>query len=520
MSIVIGNLGRDLTGWQYALDKRPRKPPEETAPNDRQGSPRDSATLDPYRSEQQRAVVGGLDRAIQASEQAISIVTSAQSGLVRISKFLTDLSQAVRMSLDGPGKDNGKFRQEVPRLLREIDRTVDDTRFGDIGLLDGSLMYSGEARGAGLTFVSASPNVVSSPPEGYPVAIRSPASRASLAGDQPLTRELLRRPLELTVTLSGRPVAYRYKPGVSFEDLVHGFGQHLRRQGLDLIVDGISEQRLRLTHSRWGRGHRFTAESSVPGVLSHKDGSARMAEDGRDIAGKINGEPAEGRGEYLTGVAGNRTTDGLVVAYTAVPETAVPETAVPETAVPETAVPETAVPMEASPALRGHPHRMAAGVEVGRVILVQRALTFRFGAAEHSVVSLQLGSARSDTLGSGLANVSGFAALGDIRVGTEQQRRDALAIVGHAMEEVGRKKETLETLLRQKLMPTLRKLSVRSENLVAEQMAIRDVDFAHEVTNYLRGRMAAAGELAARAQSQPMPGAVLKLIGGGPEGRE
>ncbi len=500
MSIVIGNMGRDLNGWQLPPDKRPRKPPEEHALHERQRSPRDSARLDPYHSEQQRALVGGLDRAIQASEQAISIVTGAQSGLARISKFLADLSRAVRLSLDGPGKESEELRQEVTRLLREIDRIAADTRFGDLGLLDDSLMYSGEASGAGLTFVSASPNVVSSPPEGYPVTIRSPARRASLVGDQPLTGELLRRPLDLCVAQGGKSVTYRAGPGAAFEEVVLGFGEHLQRRGLDLTVEGTSERRLRVTHSNWGEGHRFTAESSVPGVLSRKDGSARTADDGRDVDGRINGEPALGLGEFLTGAAGNRTTDGLVVAYTGVPDTAVPE--------------------EGSPALHGHPRRITDGVEVGRIILVQRALTFRFGSAEQNVVSLQLGSARTDALGSGVANVSGFAALGEICGDSGQQRKDALAVIAHAMDEIGGKEETLKTLLRQRLMPTLRKLSVQSENLVAGQMAIRDAAFAHEVTDYLRSRMISAGELAASAQTHPLPGAVLKLIGGGPVGRE
>ena len=45
-------------------------------------------------------------------------------------------------------------------------------------------------------------------------------------------------------------------------------------------------------------------------------GSPRRIDNGLDVVGAINGEPAQGEGRILTGCAGNRTTDGLAVRFT------------------------------------------------------------------------------------------------------------------------------------------------------------------------------------------------------------
>ena len=73
-------------------------------------------------------------------------------------------------------------------------------------------------------------------------------------------------------------------------------------------------------------------------------------------------------------------------------------------------------------------------------------------------------------------------------------------------------REELGRLRRDRILPNLAELRVRSQNLAAGQSAIADAGFAHRLAEHVSDRLWSDSGLAARAQSNPVPGAVLKLI--------
>ena len=79
------------------------------------------------------------------------------------------------------------------------------------------------------------------------------------------------------------------------------------RYGVELRASREGD-RLVLEHSGYGSAHGFTVLESPPAL-----GLAAGDYLGVDVAGTINGEPAEGLGRILTGASGNETTDGLSV---------------------------------------------------------------------------------------------------------------------------------------------------------------------------------------------------------------
>lgn len=494
MNMRITNFGGGHTGWPHGPWQRQRRPPPgEPEKGHAAGRPAETGEAGPHRSEQYRAVIGGMNQAIQGSERAIAILQCARDGLGAVAEELERLRGLIAAGPAPPAD----CADRVAGALERIDALATGTRFGEQRLLDGSLAGSGEARGPGLQFLGASPEARSSPPEGYAVGIGRAPARPGLTGEVPLAKVLRRGAVDLRLAAAGREARYRAEPGEDAALALAGLRRAVSGAGLPLEVELDAEGRLRVRHLRYGSGHRFVADSVPPGVLSRRDGTAREAAHGRDVAGTLHGEPARGEGERLTGEAGNRFTAGLTVAYTG---------------------PDPSGPTDGDEGGPAAPPE----AEVGRVTLVQRGLTFRFGAAEGDTVTLQLPSVRPTDLGAdaGAAGHGGsLAAVGRLDPARRADAEAALAVVERATTEVYVQRRSVERLLYERLLPGLQALRVQTANLTASRQAIPDPGHAVALARRLTDWMLHESGTAAQAQAHPVPGAVLKLISGRSMGR-
>ncbi len=74
---------------------------------------------------------------------------------------------------------------------------------------------------------------------------------------------------------------------------------------------------LQFTSSTYGSASKVNVSTSVPNSAVALLGlGSGVATEGVDVSGTINGEEAEGRGQFLTGKEGNKTTDGLKLRVT------------------------------------------------------------------------------------------------------------------------------------------------------------------------------------------------------------
>lgn len=488
MSIVIGYLGANRDRHP-SLQRRRRPPPAEPAVEYTPTALQEAVSVGALRSEQQRAEVGALNQAIQGAETALAVVDWAARGVGRIDGLVTVLHDAVDASLgDASGTALDTRKRDIRELLRQIDQVARTTRFGEQGLLDGGLGATGEATGQALEFVAASHLTRSSPAEGYPVLVSRAPRRARLVGERPLEGALLRRRIRFRIREGPRQAEAATRGGETAEEIVTLLRQALRRGGLELAVGLRSDGRLWLHHVRYGPDHGFTAESSAPGVLSRRDGQPGVSLPGWHVAGTLNGEPAEGWGELLTGLPQNRTTAGLTVAYTG------------------------PIPVPVDAAARDGPDPPVEPVEVGRVIVVQRGLALRLGPQEELRTVLAVPSLEPLHLGRRVFTHSGYGALAEIEVDSVRQARDALMIVGRAQEEVRRTAESVRAVRDGPLSEALAALRVRAQNLAAGEAAIGDPRFAAGLAAHVSDRLWSDQGLAMQAQPQLAPGAVLRLI--------
>lgn len=457
-------------------------------------------------SEQVRAEVAGLNRAIQDTEKTLAIAACAMgwlesaAGALEEMKLLAETRCGPRAhdgagaaEMEASGQNAGqRFEGVLAGLLARIESVAETARFGELRLLDGALGCTGAAVGDGLFFLSASDETRSSPPQGYEVLLTHEPARATLLAEAPLTAGGIGRGLRLMLTESGRRARVVTVRGQTPGDVVKALRGAVREGGLPLLVESTSDGRLVVQHGHFGSAFGFSAASSEPGVLSGADGGPLWVANGQDIAGTIHGEPAEGDGLTLTGRHGNTATSGLVIRYSGLPFTGA----------------NRWLP-------RSKPAILEPAVFAGRVIVAQQALKLRMPDPREGMAVLRLDSVRPRALGGGVENESGFSSLAEIRMDTPGQARDSAGLIGSALHDLHGRMEGLRNLSSHRLPAMLAQWRVKAQNLHAADPAISgdagDVS-PMELVRRLNAAFQHEGRGALNAQAKPSRGSMLELL--------
>jgi hypothetical protein len=447
-------------------------------------------------SEQLRAEFAALNRAVQEAEDARAMVTLAGQGLAGAAEALGALQERLCALAEGATPPGAPPSPDgLQEALAALERIAETTRFGPLRLLDGSLGCSGVAVGDGLAFVGAAARARSSPPQGYEVLLSEEPVRATLLAERSLSAAQIAAGVRLLLREGGRRAGIATRAGQRPQEVAAALHAEAQRAGLALNVDATADGRLLVQHQLCGASYRFAAASSLPGVLSGPEGEPRIVANGRDIAGFINGEPADGEGQTLTGRAGNPTTAGLSVRYTGLPFTGATQR----------------LP-------RSRPAILEPRVFAGRVVVAQQALTVRFGPEPGDTVSLRLDSVRPRHLARGVPTVSGQASLADLRAGNPAEARDALRLVERARQDVARQQEALHGQVRARLEGVLARLRVQAQNFAAASQDLLAPGAAVQAVQALSRHILREAHSALSAQAHPPQGFLLGLLDEEPKG--
>lgn len=437
-------------------------------------------------SEQLRSQVASLDQAIKNSEASISMVQTAEGALGEVNTTLIGMRQLALSSANVGTNDDVMLaanQTSIRSMLDSINRVAEFTQFGQRKLLDGSNGIIGNALGQGLEFIGASINTKSSGDKGYDVVISQTASKSSLVGGTPLTQELIKNGVELTVVEGGKTATYKTSSFDSVDSAIRNFANVVRDAGLDVSVAKTDGDAIRLEHKYYGSDYTFSAYSNVAGVLSDQANIFKDAVKGRDLQGTINGEATIGKGNTLTGISGNSNTDGLVVSYRA----------------------DQVSNTEAQTAAE-------AGTLVGTVNVEQNALTFQVGPERGQTVKIAIPNIDARSLSKDVENNSGFKALADIDVSNAQGAVDSLALIDKAIRQVVSARSELGSFQQNTLGSNIANMQVAKENMVAAESNIRDTDMAAEMANFTRNNMIMQASSAMLAHANQIPHKVLRLL--------
>jgi flagellin len=435
-------------------------------------------------SEQLRSQVASIDQAIRNSESTVSMVQTAEGALAEANNTLVAMRQLAVQSANEGSNDAVMLaanQTSIRNMIASIDRIAEFTQFGQKKLLDGSNGVSGLAIGDGLQFVSAMTETQSSGEEGYDVMVTDLATRAKLLGTTPLTEQIVSDGERLVVTEGGKTAQYVTKQSDSVDSAILNFAAAAQRAGLNVTISKTDNNSIQIEHNMYGNENTFSAASSTAGVLSEKGGIFQAALKGKDLRGTINGEAAIGKGETMTGISGNKKTDGLSVRYH-----------------PTDQVQAQGVP--------------AGGLNVGKVSVTQNALTFQIGPGQGQTARIALQNVSSGTLARGVENRSGFKSLSDVDVMTSQGAQDSMTLIDKAINDVIKIRAELGAFQKNTLETNVANMQIAKENMVAAESNIRDTDMAAEMAEYTKNDLIMQSSAAMLAQANQIPQKVLRLL--------
>lgn len=445
-------------------------------------------------SEQMRGQIAGLNQAIANSEQAATMVQTAEGALTEANNTLIRMRE-LALHAANEGATDAKAQEadqiEVAAGLESIARIASQTRFGTRPLLDGSSSSgSGEAQGEGLTYVSSTQRTRSSGISGYPIIVTQAPTQASLRGTTAITDKNVRN---LTISLfeGGKSVQVVATPEDSAESYIGRLKAAVEQNHMALEVMQMPDGTLFVGQKSYGSKPTFQASNSIPGVLSPEKGGLQSAKAGKDIHGTIGGEQTTGEGELLRGLVGNENTDGLVVSYSGVREQVADESA--------------------EGGMRGE-RQFRIGL-VGIVNVANNALNFQIGPNAGQRVTVALPAVSPRFLARQVETESGFRNLAEINVSSAKKAQDSIKIVDAAIDELTLARGQLGAFAQNTLQSNINTLRVTAENLMAAESAIRDTDVAKEVTEYTKRRIMLEADSALLAQANHIPSTVIKLIG-------
>ena len=324
------------------------------------------------------------EQSLRNLETVVSLLQKAMEGLSGIDQLITDAVAAVKdfsNRCDPGAKPPDDITDYVKLRLDQIDEIVRQSRFHGRGLLDGQSGVTGI--GVGIDFIRGGPNTRSSPPGGYEVSVNVLPSRAYMKGGVAIDEAWVRAEEEIFLAEGEQFFRYRLEPDETVSSLLKSLREESQAAGLDVQI-GISGQgHLAVRHNQYGSQYKFKGCSFKTPLLSHHPGKVEKSWKGRDIQGRLGGEPTFGIGRMLIGYLDNENTSELTVMW-----------------------------------------RDGGG---GRCYVVQNALRFQEGKGhDGDLESLALPSFESRQLGRWMDTASGFRSLANLRFDTWQQVRDAL----------------------------------------------------------------------------------------------
>lgn len=136
-------------------------------------------------------------------------------------------------------------------------------------------------------------------------------------------------------------------------------------------------------------------------------------------------------------------------------------------------------------------------------------VTFQIGANAGQTAQISINNMRASQLGTGV--VAGKS-LADIDVTRAGGAEEALRIIDAAIQQVSKLRGDLGAFQKNVLESNMRSLAVAKENLTATESAIRDVNFAEEISRFTKFQILQQAGMSVLGQANFAPQAVLQLI--------
>lgn len=259
------------------------------------------------------------------SDSSLQLIQSDLA--TRVGKPIEGLSQSVKLlsqiGITSTTSDN--------KLL--IDETkLDEALKNNIDTIKRLFAAVGDTTNGAISYVSSTERTKISGTNGYEIVVTAVATQSRITAGVAQTGVLTQ---DEEITINNTTI--KLTTGMSAEQVVAKINEYSSQTGViasrtDINGQGTGDY---LTLTRIGYGNLSiraisNLSNTQPGQITSGLGNVLVTQDdydgeagtgtgaaGTDVAGTINGEPATGNGQYLTGNVGNENTEGLKIKITA-----------------------------------------------------------------------------------------------------------------------------------------------------------------------------------------------------------
>ncbi|GIV09179.1 MAG: flagellin [Fimbriimonadales bacterium] len=445
------------------------------------------------RSEDLRAQITGLEQAIANSQDATNLVKTAEGALEEVHNLLRSMRQLAVASGNTGTNDLTALQanqNQINSAIDSINRIAAQTQFGTKKLLDGtagvSAVVTDFTRVGGMFFGgSVFGSVSGAASQEYAIGtgtitidVTTAATRASITGNRGYTPATAIIQTSASVVING--VSFSTQAGTT---TIQSFVDQINSQSsvtgvVAELVDNGTNLNVRLRAKEYGANFSVTVNdqqailfnaattSSASGTNAAATVSVTNIDGGVVTVLFTGGKAGGDSGLKLTDAKGN-----VILLNEAGNDTATGDGAV---------------------------GRTSAG-----------QLEFQIGANAGQVARFSINNMRADKIGTGV--VAGKS-LKDIDVTKTGGAEEALKVIDAAISQVSKLRGDMGAFQRNVLESNMRSLSVAKENLTATESAIRDTNFAEEISRFTKFQILQQAGMSVLGQANFAPQGVLQLI--------
>jgi flagellin len=448
------------------------------------------------RSEDLRAQIAGLEQAIANSQDATNLMKTAEGALEEVHNLLRSMRQLAVASGNTGTNDQTALQanqNQIRSAIESINRIAAQTQFGTKKLLDGTAGLSAvvtDARRIGGMFFGGSvvgtDSATSTIVREYALGSGLITIDVTTAAERALVTADLRAYTDAgaiiqtsgTVVING--VSFSVQAGTTtLQSFVDQINSQSSVTGVvaELFADNNNTY-VRLRSTEYGANFSINLNDQQEILL---DGATSASATGVNAVARVTLRTIDGGQVFVTftggvsrGDSGLRLTDarGNVLLLTEAGN-------------------DAAIDADA----------------VGRTTTGQ--LQFQIGANAGQVARFSINNMRSDKLGTGI--VAGKS-LADIDVTKTGGAEEALKIIDAAIQQVSKLRGDMGAFQKNVLESNMRSLAVAKENLTATESAIRDTNFAEEISRFTKFQILQQAGMSVLGQANFAPQAVLQLI--------
>jgi flagellin len=449
------------------------------------------------RSEDLRAQIAGLEQAIANSQDATNLIKTAEGALDEVHNLLRSMRQLAVASGNTGTNDQTALQanqNQIRSAIESINRIAAQTQFGTKKLLDGTAGLSAvvtDARRIGGMFFGGSAvgtdsetsDIVREYALGSGVItinVTTAATRAAVNGTRAYTGAGAIIQTSGTVVING--VSFSVQAGTTtLQSFVDQINSQSSVTGVvaELFVDeGNTFVRLRSTE--YGANFSVNLNDQQQILLSGANNFSASAT-GVNAEARVTLSTIDGGEVFVTFTGGvSRSDSGLRL----------------------TDAKGNVILLNEF----GNHTTVGDGV-VGRTTTGQ--LQFQIGANAGQTARFSINNMRADKIGTG---VVADKSLADIDVTKTGGAEEALKIIDAAIQQVSKLRGDMGAFQKNVLESNMRSLAVAKENLTATESAIRDTNFAEEISRFTKFQILQQAGMSVLGQANFAPQAVLQLI--------